>query len=562
MRWGWKVGALGAAWLVAGSLGGVASAQQARPAPPPLPYPVLRTLHDDPAAWQRFLAGHSRVPTARIAAPKAPAALPAWQLAWTTSALSNPLLLTDGTVMAHLSCSRTWFRLTPDINGSYAAGTWKATAPMPAGYAPRFFSSAVLPDGRVVVEGGEYNGTNCDDVETTKGAIYDPQTNTWTAIAPPTGWKTIGDASGIVLADGVYLLSDCCTTHLATLNPTTLAWTAVAATDKVDINNEENWTLLPGGGVLTVDAYTYGPTGATIPCGAGSQRYLPGSATWVDAGSTIYRLAGCSGAVADYEAPTQILRPNGTVAAFGSTAGLPSQNLPVHTAVYSVNSGKWWAGPNMPKVGGIYYTMADAPAAVLADGTVLIAASPTTWTNASSGGYPPPTHFFNFTGAAFAQLGDVDDSPDLSSFEVNFLVLPTGEILEMETDYTNSEILPAVCCAADAWAPTITSISATTLAAGGSYTLKGTQLSGRTQGATYGDDAQADTNFPLVRITNTATSHVFYARTTGFLRSVAPGAASSTEFAVPAAIETGAGTLEVVANGIASHAMPVTITAQ
>jgi hypothetical protein len=75
------------------------------------------------------------------------------------------LLLTDGTILAHsepncLSCTSTdynsWYKFTPDVNGSYVNGIWSLVA-APTGYAPLYFGSAVLPDGRVVVEGGEYD---------------------------------------------------------------------------------------------------------------------------------------------------------------------------------------------------------------------------------------------------------------------------------------------------------------------------------------------------------------------------------------------------------------------
>src|SRR5206468_1926561 len=97
------------------------------------------------------------------------------------------LLLTDGTVMVHLeqSNSSQWYKLTPDANGSYVNGTWTQIASMPAGYAPLYFASAVLPDGRVIVEGGEYN--NLSAVWSNKGAIYDPLTNRWTSVAPASG---------------------------------------------------------------------------------------------------------------------------------------------------------------------------------------------------------------------------------------------------------------------------------------------------------------------------------------------------------------------------------------
>ena len=105
----------------------------------------------------------------------------------------------------------------------------------------------------------------------------------------------------------------------------------------------------------------------------------------------------------------------------------------------------------------------------------------------------------------------------------------------------------------------ITALSNTTLTAGSSDTVTGKQLSGLTQGASFGDDEQADTNFPLVRITNTSMSDVFYAPTSGFSRSIAPGAASSTSFSVPAGIETGAASLAVIANGVAFDPVSVTV---
>ena len=74
------------------------------------------------------------------------------------------LLLTDGTVMVHSeqSNSQLWYKLTPDNTGSYVNGTWKQVASMPSGYAPLYFGSAVLPNGQLLVEGGEYNNGNPD----------------------------------------------------------------------------------------------------------------------------------------------------------------------------------------------------------------------------------------------------------------------------------------------------------------------------------------------------------------------------------------------------------------
>ena len=48
---------------------------------------------------------------------------------------------------------------------------------------------------------------------------------------------------------------------------------------------------------------------------------------------------------------------------------------------------------------------------------------------------------------------------------------------------------------------------------GSTYKISGTQFNGLSQAAAFGDEDETATNYPLVRITNKATSHVFYAKT-------------------------------------------------
>src|ERR1700678_4445476 len=135
------------------------------------------------------------------------------------------LLLTDGRVLVHEepNCSGTgcvgtdysaWYTLTPDSTGSYINGTWTKVASLPSGYEPLFFSSAVLPDGKVAVQGGEYNcpGGSCSPVWTSLGAIYDPVANTWTSLTPEitNTWDADGDAESVVLANGTWLTAACC----------------------------------------------------------------------------------------------------------------------------------------------------------------------------------------------------------------------------------------------------------------------------------------------------------------------------------------------------------------
>jgi hypothetical protein len=95
------------------------------------------------------------------------------------------------------------------------------------------------------------------------------------------------------------------------------------------------------------------------------------------------------------------------------------------------------------------------------------------------------------------------------------------------------------------------------------YAISGTMFNGFSPGAFYGDDAQSSTNYPLVRITNTATGHVRYARSHDHSRMGVESVGSTqvvfTQFDAPAALELGPSTLVVVANGIGSAPLSVTV---
>jgi hypothetical protein len=95
---------------------------------------------------------------------------------------------------------------------------------------------------------------------------------------------------------------------------------------------------------------------------------------------------------------------------------------------------------------------------------------------------------------------------------------------------------------------------------GETITLTGTQLSGLSQGSNYGDDGDSATNFPVVRIVNSDTHRVVYARTLGFSEQVAAGRTpQSTQVQLPADLDLGPGDLYVVANGIASPPLRVIV---
>ncbi|HEY5096192.1 MAG TPA: hypothetical protein VII69_13835 [Candidatus Eremiobacteraceae bacterium] len=427
------------------------------------------------------------------------------------------LLMTDGTVMVQDNTSN-WYSLGPDKNGNYVRGSWTTKASLPAGYGPLYFASAVLADGKLIINGGEYNFFH--GTETNLGAIYDPVADAWTSVSPPSGWAEIGDASSVVLADGTYMLGNCCYTSQALLNEGSLTW-MMTGLGKQDRNSEEGWTLLPNGKVLTEDV-------STEP---NSERYNPRTGAWSTAGAIPVDLINQS------EIGPQVLRPDGTVFVAGASQ---------HTAIFDTNTGRWSAGPDFPIVGGLQLDVTDGPAALLTNGDVLLAASP--------GVYQAPASMLVWDGTRLALVAAPPNAPNDASYNLRLLVLPTGQVLE--TDGSDDVEIYTPGGAPDRnIAPAVTAVP-TSLTHGNTYVISGVRFNGCSQANAYGDDAQAASNYPLVRIKNNATGHVFYARTHDHsYMGVASNAVVSTMFDVPNAIELGASSLVVVANGI--HSPPV-----
>ena len=495
---------------------------------------------------------------------EAPASGATWTKITTAPSVSmgSMLLLTDGRVLVHSepNCNlcvgdyTTWYTLTPDNTGSYINGTWKQVATLPTGYAPLFFGSAVLADGKVVVQGGEDNCPNsaCGSVWQSLGAIYDPAANTWTSTVTPTGRTNIGDAESVVLPDGTWLLAECCAVAFGdskfpvyySFDESTLSFTELAnSTDgKNDEFDEEGWTLLPNNLVLTVDAYTSN----TVNTGTNSETYNSLTNTWSTAGSTINQLwdSNCKKGGGSFELGPAVLRPDGTVFYTGA-----SKCEAGHNSVYNSATGTWTAGPDFPNKDAAN----DAPAALEINGNVIVESNPYTGT------FSTPSTFYEWDGTNLNTFPNPPNATKTASYQGHLLVLPNGQI--MYTDYsTDVEFLTSAGTFNTSWQPTVTSV-ATSLTPGSTYTISGTQFNGLSSGSAYGDDLQNATNYPLVRIVNNATGHVFYCKTHDHsTMGVATGnTVVSTNFDVPVGIETGASELFIVANGIASAASAVTV---
>jgi len=449
------------------------------------------------------------------------------------SGVNVMLLLPDGTVMASRqggAIGKGWYRLTPDSTGSYVNGTWTTLAPMID--SRLYYSSQVLRDGRVFVAGGEY-GTGGSHAE-----VYDPLTNTWTAINPPAAlWNpstdNFVDSLSVLLPDGRVLIQPVFP-HTAGVgliyDPIANTWSNAGKLKHGNNEVEASWVKLPDDSVLVIDFV------ATT-----SERYIPGTNSWFN--DAIVPVQIYDGVAS--EMGGALLLPSGKAFFIGATG---------HTALYTptgiVTQGTWVAGPDLPN----NQSTPDAPAAMMVDGKVLCAVSDKP---IPSDPFPSPTRFYEYdwVSNSFAQVGGptglTDNTPP---FTTAMLDLPNGQVLytHFGTDvYAYTPSGPPLAAGKPA-------ISSVTQNPDGSWHLAGTGLNGISQGATYGDDAQMDSNYPLVRVT--AAGVVRYLRTFGWSSTgVMTGATPvSTEFTV-GALPAGDYSLEVVANGIASDPVAFTL---
>jgi hypothetical protein len=441
--------------------------------------------------------------------------------------IGTMLLLTDGTVMAQNGSGAAWCRLTPDIHGSYVNGTWSSLAPM--NYTRLYGSSDVLRDGRVFIAGAEY-GTGTNSAE-----VYDPASNTWTPTPPPpAGQIMFYDSVSKILPNGNVLVAPVeAATYGGTViyNATANTWSAGPGLFRGGYQDEASWVKLPDDSILTID-----------PFGTNSERYIPSLNRWINDANVPVSLYDPYG----YELGAAFLLPDGRAFYLGATG-----NTALYTPSGGTNMGTWQAGPVIPNS----QATPDAPAAMMVNGRILCAVSPTP---TSGNHFPTPTSFYEYdpVGNSFAQVNGPTGATDSSApYVMRMLDLPDGTVLF--TDY--GSLLYVYQPSGSPLAAGKPAITGITTNADGSYHLTGTLLNGISEGAAYGDDAQMNSNYPLIRMTN-STGNVYYARTfnwssTGVMTGSTP---ESTDFTVPAGLAPGTYSLVVVANGNSSDPMSFT----
>jgi hypothetical protein len=453
------------------------------------------------------------------------------------------LLLSDGTVMAQQTGTNIWYRLRPN-NGNYVDGTWTTNKPMTS--SRLYYSSAVLRDGRVLVAGAEYgNGWNTAEV-------YSPSTDSWSPAPvpaglllqnnnpqpPPKNQNTAGFTDSIckILPNGTVMVApNFPTTPGGTLiyNPGANSWSA--GPQWLGNQNEASWVKLPDDSILTVDQNTLA-----------SERFIPSLNVWTNDAPL---------PVALYDAASELgaafLLPNGRVIFLGGTG-----QTAVYTPSGGLSQGAWAPGPVIP--GG--WGCSDSAAAMLElNGKILCAVGPV-------GVFAPPTSFYEYdyldltagTNGSFTQVGsptggltdtNVPPGPGTAviPYQTIMLALPDASILYSDSTTNLYTYVPTGFPRISS-VPTINNI---TVNGDGSYHLTGTRLNGISEGAAYGDDAQMDSNYPLVRAQD-GSGNVFYGTTFNWSStSVATGNTPvSTDFAL--FLDPGSYSLVAVANGIAS----------
>lgn len=447
------------------------------------------------------------------------------------------LQLRDGRILVHeeqSGNSANWHILTPDSTGSYINGTWSSGGQLPSGYAPWFFGSQVLMDGKtVVIEGGEYN--NGDSEWTTLGAIgtISGGSLTWKSNSPPSGWTTIGDAESVTLADGTYMQANCCTAQNALYNGPN-SWTSTGSVNQSN-NDESGFTMLSNELVLTVDTKS-----STCGTSTGSELYDQSTGIWSCGPNTPVKLYNPN----DEELGAAVLMYNNEVLQFGGNVNA--------TAIYSVANNSWTSGPT--PAGGL--DQADGPAALEPNGKVLAMLSP--------GLFQSGCQFVEYNPATgtLANTANPTNCPSDSSYVGHLMVLPTGQI--MFTDFSGLvEIYTPASGVVSGVAATINAISGNIGSPSTNNSLSGTQLNGLTENNAYGDDYQAPTNYPLVVLQQVSGPNVYFATThSETTHSIAPGTAVTTEFDVPAGLISGSYNLYTVANGIPSNSIVVNVVAE
>jgi hypothetical protein len=498
------------------------------------------------------------------------------------------LQLPNGDLMVHGSGTTTseedepsadWYEITPDDTGSYVNGTWTTLASMNA--ARMDFSTDVLPNGQVLVVGGEFASDGkvtinnvkqySDSVELFTPAYAPGGSGSWEIMAPdphvynkiviPGYGSFTGSLAGAqpseVLPDGNVLVGDIFDNGTEIYDPSLNSWKPGPNKVYNDQSANESWVKLPNGDILTYDIY------ASIAANDGkAELYNPTTNEWSDASDGNLRLL-TSTSTGDTIGPGLLL-PSSGEAFFAGGNG--------RVELYNPSSGQWTADEPLPSipvrntehVGPTQLTMGNAPGAILPNGDLLLALSAPVEPSRSGSRLPadqqhtylfelnPVTGVYTNVTPAQNQFNTVPSAVDFSMLVVPSL---TGQVMITNSDIANNPVFYTLCYGDGpnpAWLPQ--PFLFTTNAPGHGFTITGSLFNGMDEGASDGANGQMAENFPVVMLLDEVNNKLYFATTVNWSStgvSTGPALVSVT-YVPPAAIGNDLYLYSVYADGIGS----------
>lgn len=208
-----------------------------------------------------------------------------------------------------------------------ATGNWAATASLGSFPTARYYHTAtLLPDGRVLVAGGQGFGTGTTGVLSSV-ELFDPATATWTMTGSMNTARYLQTATllpngRVLVAGGATSTSVSSAEYSAELyDPATKTWTPTGSLNTARYGHTA--TLLPGGEVLAAGGL--GTNGGAI---SSAELYNPTTGTWTVTGSLNTAR----------DAHTATLLPNGQVLVAG---GAGNSGFISSTELYNSVTATW-----------------------------------------------------------------------------------------------------------------------------------------------------------------------------------------------------------------------------
>jgi uncharacterized protein (TIGR03437 family) len=352
--------------------------------------------------------------------------------------------------------------------------------------------------------------------------LYDPLSDSWTKgpskiyndNSSEESWGRLGD--GTIVTYDIFQSNTKGAGYAERYDPVANKWTSISPADGTAKG------LLPVLSGPSVD-YELGPLlrlqdDRVFAIGGNGHTalYTPSTNTWAAGPDMLGVLGGQPFLFAADDAAAAVL-PNGHVLLAGdagngiTSSGTTTQGSAIISAIPDTRQLQtgWTVAGNGISTSATIKSI-DSPSQITMTAN---ATSPAVAVNIHFGSvFSNPVQLFDFDPVANV-ISPV--SPALNATSLNtdrayytqMLMLPTGQVLFSDATsqlyvYTPDGDAPASLL------PTVKSIAAKGDSA---FTLTGTQLTGQSAGAAYGDDEQYDSNYPIVSLTNAAGS-VFYCR--------------------------------------------------